>query len=218
MEWDWSAFFQFLEAVVGLFGTFASLLIGFVLGLVAALWEDWRKTRKRHRQIATGLVYEIRRTIDGLTERVKGMEATGAVAYTNEFQQGLFEQAQTDLVELGGSVFMNVSAFYAQLRNTNFLTTEFKQLESESRTGLGSGSTAQQLALGVSKNQAATTLLLCLKSGIKYGQDALDALKPHAEPVAFTTDLPVRFLTEHEKAALGLDPGGPDVPEGQAQP
>ena len=220
MGWDWSAFFQFLEALVGLFGTLASLLIGFGLGLVAALWEDWRKTRKRHRQIATALVYDIRRVMDGLKEQDRLIEKTGKIFYWSEFQQGLFEQAQADLAETSGAVYVNVSAFYAQLRNANYLSIEIQKLDNDRQSDSNVLTIVQNAGLYQRIGEAVKALHRTVKSAIGYGQDALDALQPYADRLAYTMPQPIRHRTETEKAALGLDQEGKgsDVPEGQAQP
>ena len=71
---------------MGFFAQIASLLIGFVRGLVAAHYNDWRKARKRHRQIATALVYDMRRVLEGLKELVQSMEGTGSIFYMSAFK------------------------------------------------------------------------------------------------------------------------------------
>jgi hypothetical protein len=95
------------------------------------------------------------------------------------------------------------TASYAQLRNANYLSGEIKDLDTDLEAKQQSGTTGQIRDLEYRLDKAAKALLQTARSAIGYGQDALEALKSHADPVAYTTPQPIRHLTEDEKAALG---------------
>ena len=95
-------------------------------------------------------------------------------------------------------VYLPTSAFYAQLRNVNFLRSEFQTWEANALSG-GTGIEVIQ------QRRCAETLRTCVRTAITYGQDALRELRNHTDDVAHTVSLPSRGYSPKEREILGLD-------------
>jgi len=52
------------------------------------------------------------------------------------------------------------------------------------------------------------TLVGCVEMAHQYGQQALEALKPHVDKTAYTATLPEQTYTQEEREAMGENTDG----------
>ena len=187
-------------SVVSAIGSFllesAQLLLGFGMGFGATLFHDWRRKRADDHKLASALVYQIRKAVTKLYELTKAMNQN-TVIYSSSFSDSLWKQSEKDLADMSAEAYVNVDAFFAQLRNTDYLRDEFRGWQDKVLAN-----SRDQNSLN-SRDQCGNTLCLCVSSAIDYGNEALKALKPFAHSGALTATLPPRFYTEEEKQILG---------------
>ena len=175
------------------------ILFGFGLGLVGNQFSDWRRARARREELATALVFEIRRAYKNLEELEKAI-SNKRVIFTSDFGEELFIGAQIDIAVLGGDTFLPTSAFYAQLRQVNFLRGRFLKFFPE-QAGYTSTDKEHQGLIG-------EALATCVRLALENGDQALEALKQHAKDSAYTATLPPRRYTEEERTAMGFEEQG----------
>ena len=201
-----------LELLTNFAGVAVNLAVAVAafVGVAVAVWtaripivREEARRRSEKEQLASALIYEIRRALEHLKE---GRKAAGMqkVIYTSEFQDTIFVESQREISEFGSDNYFAISAFYAQLRNVNYLRREFQRVEEKLMER-----DIQKLEAAKSNMDAlehvGKTLRACLDAGIHYAEQALDGMKSHAQSTAFTAALPPSFHTEEEKKILGLD-------------
>lgn len=203
-----------VELNLNALGVIADFLVALVAvaGVGVAIWtariairQEKERKRVEQEQLASALVYEIRRTLEHLSD-LKTATDRKTVMYTNDFQESIFVTSQREVVNYGESTYFAISAFFAQLRNANYLRGEFQKLRFRLDQPVSSASElTARTNTEKTLDEVGNTLAACVQAAIHYGEQALDGLKPYAPASAFTATLPKRFHTEEAKRNLGLD-------------
>jgi len=172
------------------------IFLGFALGLLASYLNDLRRDRRDRRRLASAVVYEVRRGLANLTDLQSALSQEGVI-YSSGFQESIFTGHQRDHADFGATAYNSLAAFFAQLRNVNYLRDEFQKWE-ERQTSDPSASLMMA--------NVGTTLQRCVETGVHHGHEALVALRNHTQPAAFVAELPERFYTEEERKLMGKPP------------
>ena len=167
------------------------LLLGFALALGATHSRDWLRKKADKRKLASALVYQILRALKNLDEMHAALKR-GKVIYSSGFSDSLWKQSERDVADLSADAYFHNSAFFAQLRNTDFLRDEFRGFHDKV---LAAPDDEDALA---SLGRCGNTLRPCVSIAIKYGNAALKELRPYADSSVFTATLPHHFSTEEE--------------------
>lgn len=94
------------------------------------------------------------------------------------------------MANLSADVYIHSDAFFAQLRNTDFLRDEFGRFHEKVLAA------PDDEGARASRSQCGKTLRPCVSKAIEYGNEALKGLKPYADSSAFTAALPHHFTEE----------------------
>jgi hypothetical protein len=179
----------------------STAIVATAISLIVNHVSKKREVRRRRRDIAAALVFELR-TYERFAQRL--CTGTTNVRYVKGigFSRHLFETLLAEIPSLGGPQFFAVRAAYQQLTQVNYLVDAFQQ-----PVEAAMGHTLDNRVKAERNKEIGEAYEVALRMALTRVKEALEALKKVAPKEAFTTPLPeITEATLEERAVF--DPAG----------
>lgn len=167
-----------------------SAIIGAIVGAVSSFIFTWilenKKGNRKKKNIAIAIVYELRMFKRGLEDNLKATSKK-YVIFNAGSSDILYKTILKELPDYGSEIFLSVRSVYSQIRQINYLRTEFESVAKSK------GSITAIPNLGDAYESS-------LKEALTNIDTALKAMKTAVAEKHFISKLPdIKHLTEIEK-------------------